>query len=237
MGSFAHAYRDVVNRPLDYAIIMLNFFILATLSVLAPMGIVGLFSLITSYSTIGSTIISLAGIAVYAAIFLLLGSGSYGALFKALDERRGGRNMGLAEMADYALRSCLGLAMIKAVELALIAFFAIIIFATLYLFNIDLTRKLYLGIGIAVLGIPALLIKYLFSLAPVSFVKSGGILRSIAKSFKISILRALNYLPVCILAAVIMLTLIVPFINLLTFFVLYPIAISALIREYEKLLI
>jgi hypothetical protein len=237
MGSFAHAYREVVNKPLQFAKTMLYFLVMAALSVLAPLGVVGLFSLLTSYSSLGASIISLAGIAIYAVVFIFLFSGSCGALIKAIDAGKGGRGMGFDEMVGYALGNCFKLSMITVVELGMIAFFAAIIFITLYLFNIDLTRRLYLGLGFVVLSIPALLIKYLFSLAMVSYVKSGGVIRSISKSFRITILRAMNYIPVCVIAFIIMATLAIPLIDIITFFVFFPMALLALIREYEKLLL
>jgi len=237
MGSFAHAYREVVNRPLQFAKTMVYFLIMAAMSVLAPLGVVGIFSLLTSYSSLGSSMISMAGIAIYAVVFILLFSGSSGALVKAIDANKGGRGMGFDEMVEYALGNCFKLSMITVIELGMIAFFAAIIFITLYLFNIDLTRRLYLGLGFVVLSIPTLLIKYLFSLAMVSYVKSGGVLRSISKSFRITILRAVNYIPVCVIACIIMATLAIPLINIVTFFVLFPMAILALTKEYEKLLL
>jgi hypothetical protein len=237
MGSFAQAYREIVNKPLNYARIMLYFLVMAVLSVLAPFGVVGLFSLLTSYSNFGSMVISLAGIAIYAVVFLLLFDGSYGALLKAIDTGKDNRDMGFDEMVSYALGNCFKLSLIKAVELALIALFAAIVFITLYLLKIDLSNQLYLGLGIVVLGIPALLVQYLFSLAMVSYTKSRGAARSISKSFRIAILRAVNYIPVYVMACIIMATLLIPLINIVTFFILYPMALLALIKEYEKLLL
>jgi hypothetical protein len=235
MGSFARAYREVVNRPVEYAKIMFYFLILAIISVVAPLGLAGLFSLIASYSNVEAAIVSLAGVGIYVIAFLLLSNGAYGALLKAIDARENSRDMGLDEMASYALGNCVKLTIINLVELAIIAFFAAIVLGTLYLLNIDVTRKLYLGVGLVILSIPALLVKYLFSLTTVSYVKSAGIRRSISKSFRITILRGLNYIPVFIAVWIVTLTLLIPFINIATVFLLFPMALLALMMEFEKL--
>jgi hypothetical protein len=237
MGSFARAYREVVNRPVEYAKIMFYFMVLAIISVVAPLGLAGLFSLIASYSNVEAAIISMAGLAIYAIAFLLLSNGAYGALLKAIDARENGRDMGLDEMASYALGNCVKLTIMNLFELLIIGFFAAIVIGTLWLFNIDITRKLYLGVGFVILSIPALLVKYLFSLTTVSYVKSPGLRRAVAKSFRITILKGLSYIPVFIAAGIVALTIFIPFVNIATVFLLYPMAILAVMMEFEKLFV
>jgi hypothetical protein len=237
MGSFAYAYREVTAKPLGYVKIMFYFLVMVALSILAPAGGVGIFSLVMSYSSLQSTILSLAGMVVYAAAFLLLFCGSYGALLAAIDARRTGRQMGLDEMIAYAMGNSFKLALLKGLEIAIIGFFVAVIFGLAYIAGFDMTRKLYIGIAMVAVAIPAVIVKYLLSLSTVSFVKSGGVMRSIGKSVKITVFRAMNYLPVCLLVCLVVTTLFIPLLNIATFFLLYPVALLALIKEYEKLLL
>ena len=237
MGSFAYAYKEIVaDRPVEYVRIMASYLVLAVLSLLAPLGIVGLISIIASYGGVQATMVSLASMILYVLMAHILFSGAYGALIKALDMQNLYRkSMGLPGMIDYMMKNAVPLTLVKTVEYAIIAVFAGMIFGASVYLNL-LSNTFYLGIAAILVIFFVFMTRYLFSMSVISYMKTGKIMGSVSKSFKIAVVKALYYFPGYIIFCLVLLSLLIPILNLLSVLVLYPMALLALIKEYEKLM-
>ena len=237
MGSFSYAYREIVaDKPIEYVRIMLSYLVVSLLSLLAPLGAVGIISIIASYAGVQATIVSLVSFSLYILIAHVLLSGAYGALIKALDVQNLYRKgTGIPVMINYMMKNALPLTIIKTVEYLAIAIFAGAILGVSYYLNL-LSSTFYLGIVSILVLFFVFSVKYLFSTAVISYIKTGKVFGSISKSFKIALFKIIYYFPGYLIFCLVAVSFLIPILNIISVLVLYPMAMLALVKEYEKLM-
>jgi len=237
MGSFSYAYKEIVaDKPTEYVKIMLSYLVVALLSLLAPLGIVGIISIIASYAGVQATIISLVSFSLYILIVHILFSGAYGSLIKALDVQNLYRKgTGMPEMINYMMKNAMPLTIIKTIEYLAIFLFAGVILGASYYLNL-FSSTFYIGIIAILVLFFVFTVKYLFSTSVVSYVKTGKVFGSISKSFKIALVKVIYYFPGYIIFCIVLVSFLIPVLNIISALVLYPMALLALIKEYEKLM-
>jgi hypothetical protein len=236
-GSFAYAYKEIVaDKPIEYVRIMLSYLVVVVLSLLAPLGIVGIISILAGYAGVQATIISLSSLIIYLLIAHVLLSGSYGSLIKALDDQNLYRkSTGIPQMINYMMKNAIPLTIMKTIEYLVIGVFAgVVLGASMYL-NL-LANTFYLGIIAIVVLFFVFVVRYLFSMSVISYMKTGKMMASISKSFKIALAKIVYYFPGYIIFTLVIVSLLIPILNLVSVMVLYPMAMLALIKEYEKLM-
>jgi hypothetical protein len=237
MGSFSYAYKEIVaDKPVEYVKIMLSYLVVVLLSLLAPLGIVGVISIIAGYGGVQATIISLVSFSLYLLFAHVLLSGAYGSLIKALDVQNLYRKgTGIPEMINYMMKNAVPLTVIKTLEYLAISIFAGVIIGASYYLNL-LSSTFYLGIIAILVLFFVFSVRYLFSTAVISYIKTGKVFGSISKSFKIALMKIVYYFPGYIIFCLVVVSLIIPMLNIISVLVLYPMAMLALIKEYEKLM-
>ena len=169
---------------------------------------------------------------VVSLIYIILLSGIKGAWVKGIIDALEGRRIKLYNYIRFSVSKALplfGIILIKFILLLIL--FSPLIY--LYITNSDLLSSQTTVIALALIYlIIVFFVEYLFYLAfPIYVAFERSFISSIVSSFNLSIRHVTKFLPLFILMGFVFLTNFIPIVNLITYFMLYPIVYSAFLIQ------
>lgn len=235
--SIQGAVSSFTRRPLPFVSVALIHVLLQSLMLFALIGVFLVVFFTASLFRLSADLVLIAVAAILAILFLYFSSGLKGAALNAYSTVLGGGKVGFFEFYHYTLRNSprfFGLFMVRSVvELMPSGLFLALYYIILKNWNLP-----YMDIFIGLVSSFFIFIShYLFYPSFISAATYGtGIMASLKNCFKF--LRSAHIFALLLYAiySIVWLTQFIPIINILTYFVTFPIAYCAMILYFQKVM-
>ncbi len=228
MNYISKAYDVVINKFKDSSLafimfIAMNFIVFFSL-VAVYLILNSLISLITLNSLVSYTLLGILGF-----IFVFFASSFKGGYYKLMYDIINGNNINIINFVYFCLRNAHKFFIIGLLKLLVLVLVLSPILIVWYFQPTSFDNLIIKIIGGTYSLIMIFIVCLLFSLTYIYTIDEKGIILTLKRAFKTVIKKLPKILPIYLIYGLIVLTGIIPILNLITFFVLYPTMMSALI--------